>query len=102
MSIIINQIKASDPTADINKIEFEHTFLSFCTCACLINNKKLNLAKIFIVLLDNPNIRKAMLKATALENEWLLLRKFLEYEPTLHKSKYIKNYINESKIPLKI
>lgn len=101
MNTVVNQIKSSDPTRDINKIEFEHMFLSFCTCSCLVNNKKLNLAKIFISLLDTPNLRAAMLKATSLDSEWQLLKKFLEYEPTLYKSKYIKNYITSTNKPLK-
>lgn len=101
MNTVVNQIKSSDPTSDINKVEFEHMFLSFCTCSCLVNNKKLNLAKIFISLLSTPNLRHAMLRATSLDSEWQLLKKFLEYEPTLYKSKYIKNYITSTKKPLK-
>jgi hypothetical protein len=41
------------------------------------------------------------MEAASIDSEWLLLKKFLEYDPSLHKSKYIKNYITSCKKPLK-
>lgn len=101
MSLIINQLKSSDPSSRMTTNEFEHIFLSFCTCVCLLNNKKMNLAKIFIVLLQTPSLRTAFMTAASIDSEWVLLKKFLEYDPSLHKSKYIKNYITSCKKPLK-
>lgn len=101
MSTIINQIKSNDPAQNITTKEFEHTFLSYCTCVCLVCNKKMNLAKIFIILLQNPSLRNAFMQSASIDNEWTLLKKFLEYDPSLHKSKYIKNYISSCKKPLK-
>lgn len=101
MSLIINQIKSSDPSQRIDVEEFEHIFLSYCTCVCLLHNKKMNLAKIFIVLLQTPSLRTSFMKSASIDNEWSLLKKFLEYDPSLHKSKYIKNYIQSCQKPLK-
>lgn len=101
MNTVITQIKSNDPTTPINTREFDHKFLSFCTCICLSKNKKMNLAKIFIALLENSSIRSAMLYSSAVDSDWVLLRKFLEYDSTLYKSKYIKNYLLSTSTPLK-
>lgn len=101
MSIIVTQLKNNDPSQRITTREFEHIFLSYCTCVCLIHNKKMNLAKIFIVLLQTPSLRSAFMKSASIDTDWSLLKKFLEYDPSLHKSKYIKNYITSCKKPLK-
>ena len=41
------KFKSADPTFRVTNEEFNHSFLSICTLVCQINNKKLNLAKIF-------------------------------------------------------
>lgn len=95
------KIKITDPSFNINNQEFAHGFLSVCTLICHLNNKKLNLAKVFICLLQDKYLRKLFMEMTSIETEFDILRKFLEYEPTLHKSKYIKNYITKCRKPLK-
>ena len=95
------KFKASDPTFRVTNEEFNHSFFSICTLICQINNKKLNLAKIFITLLQDKNLREVFKSMTSIDTEFDLLKKFLEYDPTLHKSKYIKNYITSCRKPLK-
>lgn len=95
------KFKTADPTFRVTNEEFNHSFLSICTLICQINDKKLNLAKIFITLLKDKNLREIFKKMTSIETEFDLLKKFLEYDPTLHKSKYIKNYITSCRKPLK-
>lgn len=68
---------------------------------CQLNNKKLNLAKIFITLLQDSTLRGIFMELTSIETEFDLLKKFLEYDQTLHKSKYIKSYISSCRKPLK-
>ena len=67
----------------------------------MLNNKKMNLAKIFILLLQNAKLRSVFMELTSIDNEYNLLKKFLEYDPTLYKSKYIRNYITSCRKPLK-
>jgi len=95
------KLKCSDPSHRVISSEFNHSFLSICTLICQLSNKKLNLAKIFITLLKDPTIRSMFMSMTAIDTEFDLLRKFLEYDQTLHKSKYIKSYITSCRKPLK-
>ena len=62
---------------------------------CVLHNKKLNLANIFLLLLKHEHIRELFQGMSDLDNEYECLRYFLQRDPSLHKSKYIKNYITQ-------
>ena len=96
-----DKLRKSDPSHRVVTDEFTHSFLSICTRVCQLNNKKLNLAKIFITLLQDSTLRGIFMELTSIETEFDLLKKFLEYDQTLHKSKYIKSYITSCRKPLK-
>ena len=96
-----DKLRKSDPSHRVVTTEFTHSFLSICTMVCQLNNKKLNLAKIFITLLQDSTLRGIFMELTSIETEFDLLKKFLEHDQTLHKSKYIKSYITSCRKPLK-
>ena len=87
------EVKA-DPVARIKDEELRQNFLSFCSLMCIIHNKKLNLANIFLLLLKNEKIMKLYMSMCEFSNPYAGLKSFLEYDSTLHKSKYIKKYLN--------
>lgn len=59
-----------------------------------MHNKKLNLANIFLLLLKNEKIMKLYMNLCEFDNQYSALKSFFEYDSTLHKSKYIKKYLN--------
>lgn len=73
--------------------EYSTMFLKFCSYVCIIKNKKLNLPNIFLCLLKDPEIRQTFKILCDVETDYDALKYFLQYDPNLHRSKYIRNYI---------
>lgn len=96
MSDVVNKVKRTDPVDRVYKKEYMHHFLSFCSLVCMTKNKKLNLANIFLLMLQDSRYLDIFKSMCEIDNNYDALKKFLEYDATLYKSKYIKNYI-ESK-----
>ena len=84
----------SNPTARICEEEYKQAFISFCSLMCLIHNKKLNLANIFLLLLKHEKIMDLYKEVCQVDHDYEGLKMFLDYDNTLHKSKYIKKYLN--------
>ena len=80
--------------------EFTDNFLRYCSLVCILNNKKLNLANIFILTLKNKFLRSVYRDLCDLSNDYSALKRFLEYDTTLYKSKYIKKFLNNTRIKL--
>jgi hypothetical protein len=83
-----------DPSAAICDREYKAHFLTFCSLICILHNKKLNLANIFLLVLKDPAIKELYMNICELDHEYEALKLFLEYDTALHKSKYIKKYLN--------
>jgi hypothetical protein len=86
--------KVFTPYCRLIEDESMHAFLSFCTFIYLIHGKKLNLANIFLLCLKNENIKKLLRITLDIENDYKAFKMFFEFDPTLHKSKYIMKYLN--------
>jgi len=91
----------SSGSSRITQEEFNDNFLRYCSLICILNNKKLNLANIFILTLKNKYLRNVYKGLCDITNDYEALRLFLEYDISLHKSKYIKKYLNNNKVKLK-
>lgn len=83
-----------DPSEKITHFEVTHLFLSFCTFCTLLDTKKLNLANVFLLVLKNKKYRELLKEYCDFKNDYYALRYFLQYDPTLYKSKYIMKFIN--------
>lgn len=94
MSLQIKEmVSETDPVSRAYENEYSHIFLSFCSYICLIHNKKMNLANIFLCLLKSPHLRETFKMLCDIETDYDALMYFLKYDPTLHRSKYIRNYL---------
>lgn len=91
---MINLNARTDPSSDIEYREHKNNFLKFCTLLCIIHNKKLNLASIFLLILQEKPIKELYMSMCDFDSEMEALKSFFEYDSTLHKSKYIKKYLN--------
>ena len=86
------------PYANIETDELSHAFYSFCTFCFLYYGKKINFATIFTKLLQDKKLR-ILFKISISENsDYEALRKFIIFEPSITKSKYITKIINKGKI----
>tara|TARA_R110002050_G_scaffold6130_3_gene25955 strand:- start:1662 stop:1964 length:303 start_codon:yes stop_codon:yes gene_type:complete len=74
--------------------ESKDLFISFCTLICILYNKKLNLANIFLLLLKEKKVMDLYKSICEFETDFEGVKYFLEYDSSLHKSKYIKKYLN--------
>lgn len=100
MDSFVDQIRSVDPVSKVDMKEQEIYFRRFCAFMCVLHNKKLNLANIFLLLLKNEDIRTLFKSMCDFDNDYDCLKYFLQRDPTLYKSKYIKNYIQDSPAPL--
>lgn len=84
------------------KQEAHHNFLCFCSFMCLLAGKKLNLPNIFLLILKNVNYKNVLKTLVSIDSDYELFKMFIEYDPTLSKSKYISKFLNsrEGKIIL--
>lgn len=82
--------------SDIDKDENTHNFLCFCSLVCIINGKKLNLPNIFLLVLKNETYKNLLKCLLSIDNDYDLFKFFIEYDPTISKSKYISKYLNSS------
>ena len=85
----------------ITSNEQKHSFFSFCSFICLSYNKKLNFANIFILLLKDDSIRSLYKKICDYETDYEAIKSFLDHEPLLYRSKYIKKFLTTHSINLK-
>lgn len=93
--------QALDPTAAVVADEQKHTFLSFCSFVCIANNKKLNFANIFILILRDDSLRELYMKLCGFDSDFDAIKSFLDYDSSLHKSKYIKKFLSTHRISLR-
>jgi len=84
-----------------NDFTQDYKFLSFCSFLTIIHGKKLNLPNIFILLLKNKKYRDMFKIILDIECDYQIFKTFIDYDPTLHKSKYISKYLNKNKNALK-
>lgn len=81
--------------------EQEFRMLTFCSFLTIISGKKLNMPNIFLLLLKNKNYRDYIKIMLDIDNDYQLFKIFIDYDPTLYKSKYISKYLNKNKNALK-
>jgi hypothetical protein len=77
--------------------EHDHLFLAFCSFVTLIHAKKLNLANVFLLVLQNKEIRELFKTYCDINSDFSAVQTFLSFDPSLHKSKYIMKYLNSTK-----
>jgi len=74
-----------------------HLFKTFCSFLCLTKNKKYNMANILLLYLQEKEVRSLFKCILSVDTDFESIRLFLEFDPTLYKSKYIMKYLNSNK-----
>lgn len=74
--------------------ETEHLLLCFCTYCTLLKGKKISLQNVFILILKDTKLRQILLDLLSIDNNFELVKIFIDFDPTITESKYITKYIN--------
>lgn len=84
----------SDPSANLIAEESDHLFLSFCTFVMNLKGKKLSIQNVFIQVLQTEKLKTIMKEILNLDTDYELVKVFLEFDPTIAKSKYVTKFTN--------
>jgi hypothetical protein len=83
--------------SNLHREEVDHLFRCFCSYICICFNKKYNLANILLLYLQDLRVKNLFKSIMDVEDDVSAVRIFLEFDPTLCKSKYIMKYLNHRK-----
>lgn len=86
-----------NPTQSIIDRESEHILLSFCSFCTLLKGKKLSFQNVFVLVLEDDNLRIVLKELLGVDTDYDVVKSFLDYDPTITKSKYITKYLNTKK-----
>jgi hypothetical protein len=93
---------STNPSNNLSSEEMEHIFLACCSYTYIYFNKKINLPNIFLKVISNKHICDVFLKCMDFETPFQVVQYFVNYDPSLHKSKYINMFLNNNKNKLTI
>tara|TARA_R100000951_G_scaffold8193_1_gene7436 strand:+ start:9638 stop:9919 length:282 start_codon:yes stop_codon:yes gene_type:complete len=88
------------PLDEIYTIERDHYLRCFCSFMTVLAGKRLNLPNVFLLLLKNKNYRDVFKMLIGAETDYEIFLIFIQFEPSLAKSKYISKYLNATEVPL--
>lgn len=88
-------MKNKIPFEELQSREFEKSFYSFCTFVSLLHDKKMNFATIFLKILEDKAIRDIFVSIIEEENDFTAIRKYIQTEPSVTKSKYVTKFLNK-------
>jgi hypothetical protein len=86
-----------DPAANIIEEETVHLFLCYCTLVNNIKGKKLSIQNVFVATLQEPTLKNIFKDISGVDSDYEVVKIFLEFDPTIVKSKYITKYLNSRK-----
>lgn len=81
------------PFESICYIETKNNFNRACSFICLLKNKRLNYANILIILLQEKKFINLFNELCGFDSDIDCIRYFLECDPNIYKSKYIKRFL---------
>ena len=85
-----------NPSVRLCEEELKDLFINFCTFLCIVHNKKLNLPNIFLLLLKEEKVKNLYKDMCDFDTDYEAFKSFLDHDSSLHKSKYIKKYLNST------
>jgi hypothetical protein len=83
-----------NPSQSIIDNESNHILLCFCTLCTLLKGKKLSFQNVFVLVLQDEELRDLLKELIGVDSNYEVIKLFLNYDPTISKSKYITKYLN--------
>jgi hypothetical protein len=84
-----------DPSAEIIEDESSHLFLCYCSFVNNIKGKKLSIQNVFVETLKDEKLKNIVKMILSLDNDQELVRMFLDFDPSIAKSKSVSQFIKE-------
>lgn len=94
----VEKAASRSPYLIIQDEELQHAFYCFCTFCYLYYGKKINFATIFTRILQDKKIRNLYKITISEPSDFEAIRKFIGFQPTIAKSKYVTKIINKHRI----
>jgi hypothetical protein len=83
-----------DPSHNMIEEECSHIFLCFCTFVMNLKGKKLSVQNVFVQTLSDEKLKNVMKTMMSLDNDYELVKVFLDFDPSIAKSKYVTKFLN--------
>ncbi len=83
-----------DPSASMMEEETLHLFLCFCTFVMNTKGKKLSAQNVFVQTLQEEKLMRIMKDILNLDTDYEVVKIFLDFDPSISKSKYVTKYLN--------
>jgi hypothetical protein len=84
----------TDPSTNLIDEETDHLFLCFCTFVMNVKGKKLSVQNVFVQTLQDDKLKNIMKEILNLDTDYEVVRIFLDFDPSIAKSKYVTKYLN--------
>ena len=88
------------PYTILERKDIIHTFLTLCSFISICENRKVNLANVFLLVLKEDRYRELFKQSLLLDSNYELVKLFLQHDQYLYKSKYITKYLKKNSIDL--
>ena len=88
------------PYTILERKDIIHTFLTLCSFISICENRKVNLANVYLLVLKEDRYRELFKQSLLLDSNYDLVKLFLQHDPYLYKSKYITKYLKKNSIDL--
>lgn len=86
-----------DPSISMIERENDHLFMCYCTFVMNTKGKKLSIQNVFIQTLSNEKYRNIMKDVLSIDTDFEVVKMFLDFDPSISKSKYVTKYLNSKK-----
>lgn len=86
-----------DPSNSMIESEQMHLFMCYCTFIVNLQGKKMSVQNVFVHTLQNDKMRDLLKKLLCLDTDFEVVKTFLDFDPSLVKSKYVTKYLNGRK-----
>jgi len=86
-----------DPSSEIVEEEINHLFLCYCSFVNHLKGKKLSIQNVFVTTLQEEKLRTIFKTILSLDSDQELVKVFLEYDPSIAKSKYVTKWTRSGK-----
>jgi len=86
-----------DPSTDLIDSESTHLFLCFCTFVMNLKGKKMSIQNVFVQTLQDAKLKNVMKTILNLENDYELVKTFLDFDPSISKSKFVTRWCRGNK-----
>ena len=87
-----------NPYSTLERKDNIHKFLSLCSFISICENKKVNLANVFLLVLKEKKYRELFKESLILESNFEVVKLFLQHDPFLYKSKYITKFLKRNSL----